>query len=476
MLTAVTMLLITGVLTPLNAARETGISTGWRDTSYEPAPPQHSNVLRSDEGFLDTLARDTWAYLHSEQATAHHLPYSWWSASLPGGDYANPAEIGLYALSSLAAYDLARPWSPSWSATEAELHAILDQLRAWQTGSQAYQPHGPNAYQNSVFHQWYWISWDPPVVGANVGLNQLVPSVDNAWLAASLITIREYARAHGHSALAAKCAAILAGMDFTLWYHPDTHRFSWGDVQNPQGGGQADFYSNENRIINFVARALGQLSAAEFRQSLDTLAGPGGSYSGIVVEKMAWDGSYFIYAAPALFMREMQTTYGRTTITPATQAQIAYAADQGYLVWGLSDCFDVDDGGYVQQGAPPVPSGVNPETRPGLVTPHASGLALTTPLAADALANLQAIAALFPCAYDPPYGFRDSVMANPAAPNYGQCSDRFSALAQAWILLAIVNQENDFIGRTFYRDPGVVRAHVEMYGGSVYLPLVVCAE
>lgn len=90
------------------------------------------------EGFLDTLARDTWAYLHADQATAHHLPYSGWSASLPGGDYANPAEIGLYALSWLAAYDLARPWSPSWSATEAELHAILDQLRAWQTGSQAY--------------------------------------------------------------------------------------------------------------------------------------------------------------------------------------------------------------------------------------------------------------------------------------------------------------------------------------------------
>ncbi len=56
--------------------------------------------------------------------------------------------------------------------------------------------------------------------------------------------------------------------------------------------------------------------------------------------------------------------------------------------------------------------------------------------------------------------------------NYGQCSDRYSALAQAWILLAIANHENDFIGRTFYRDPGVMRAHVEMYGGAVYLPLI----
>ncbi len=435
-------------------------------------PVGSASLATSDEGFLDTLARDTWTYLHAEQATAHHLPHSWWSASLPGGDYANPAEIGLYALAWLAAYDLARPWSPSWSATEAELHAILDQLRAWQTGSQAYQHHGPNAYQNSVFYQWYWISRDPPVVGADAGFNQLTPSVDNAWLAASLITIREYARAHGHSALAGKCAAILADMDFTLWYHPDTHRFSWGAVQNPQGGAQADFYSNENRIINFVARALGQLSAAEFRQSLDALAGPAGSYSGIVVEKMAYDGSYFTYAAPALFMREMNTSYGRATITPATQAQIAYAADRGYPVWGLSDCFDVGAGGYVQQGAPPVPSGVTPETRPGLVTPHASGLALITPLADEALANLQAMATFFPCAYDPAFGLRDSVMANSSAPDYGQCSDRFSALAQEWLFLALVNHDSGFIWRYFYRDPGVVRAHVEMYGGAVYLPLV----
>jgi hypothetical protein len=190
----------------------------------------------SDEDALEAIARDTWAYLHSDPATVNHLPYSWWSPSISGGDYANPAEIGLYALSWLAAYDLGQPWSPSWTERNAEVTAILDQLRAWQTGSQSYQPHGPNAYANSVFYQWYWISWSPPVVGADVGDNHLVPSVDNAWLAASLITIREYAGAHGHAALTQKADAILTDMDFTLWYHPDSHRFSWGAVEDPQGG------------------------------------------------------------------------------------------------------------------------------------------------------------------------------------------------------------------------------------------------
>jgi len=422
---------------------------------------------------LDALAHDTWTYFRSSQTTAHHLPYSWWSPSISGGDYANPAEIGLYALAWLAACDLGRPWSPSWSETEAEVSAILDQLRAWQTGSQAYQPHGPNAYQNSVFYQWYWISWNPPVVGARVGDNHLVPSVDNAWLAAALITIQEYGRAHGHTLLAQKAAAILDDMEFTRWYNAATHRFYWGAVENPQGGGEADYTSNENRIINLIARALGQLDAAEFRLSLEALAGPAGSYDGITVAQMAWDGSYFTYAAPALFIREMDTAYGAATLLPVTQAQIAYARDQGYAAWGLSDCYDVGSGGYVQQGAPPAASPDPPESRPGLVTPHAAGLALITPLATEAITNLQTISSTFACAYAPGYGFRDALMARPADPDYGRCSDRYSALAQEWLFLGLVNHESGFIWRYFYRHPGVLRAHIEMYGGViVYLPLV----
>jgi hypothetical protein len=433
----------------------------------------HSQVTDASV-FLDIVARDTWTYLHSDQATQNHLPYSWWSNSITGGDYANPAEIGLYALSWLAAYDLGRSWSPSWSDVETEVSAILDQLRAWQTGSQSSQPHGPNAYGSSVFYQWYWISWNPPVVGSNTGDNHLVPSVDNAWLAASLITIRGYAEANGHSALAQKADAILDDMDFTLWYHYDTHRFSWGAVEDPQGGALADYYSNENRIINFVARALGQLSAEEFRQSLDALEGPSGTYDNITVEKMAWDGSYFTYAAPALFIRELNTAYGENTVVPATQAQIAYARNQGYNAWGLSDCFDVGNGSYVQQGAPPVPTGVISETRPGLVTSHASGLALITPLASEAITNLQSISTTFDCVYESPFGFRDSVMTHPSAPDYGECSARFSALAQEWLFLAIANHETGFIWRYFYRDPGVLQAHIEMYGGArIHLPLVV---
>lgn len=425
-----------------------------------------------DNGFVDRLSADTWAYLSSEWATTNHLPWSWRSDVIPDGDYANTTEIGFYALSWLVAYDLQRSWSPSWGETEAEVTAVLDQLLAWQTGSQAYQPHGPNAYQDSVFYQWYWISWEPPVVGVNVRRNQLVPSVDNAWLAASLITIREYAQAHDHLNLTQRADAILEKMDFRLWYDDDTHLFYWGHIQNPQGGDLADHYSTESRIINFVARALGHLSREEFLQSLESLAQPPGTYDDITVEKVSWHGAYFLYISPALFIREMETSYGANTITPATEAQIAYARNQGYDAWGLSDCYDVRDGEYVNQGAPPVAMPDPPETRPGLVTPHASGLALITPLASEAISNLQTISDTFPCAYHPVYGFYDSVMADPSATDYGQCSYRFSALAQAWTFLALADYHSGFVWDYFYRHDGVIRAHVEAFGQPrVYLPL-----
>jgi len=458
--------------TPSQAPAATADATIQQSITEEPmdtaSVPQKPTDQASAEGdLLDRLAEDTWAYLSSEWATANHLPCSWRSAEITGGDYANTAEIGLYALSWLAAHDLQRAWSPTWTETEAEVTAVLDQLRAWQTGAQ-------NAYASSVFYQWYWISKEPPVVGEG-DADHVVPSIDNAWLAASLITIREYAETNDYAALAQKAEDILGDMDFTLWYDADTYLFSWGALENPQAGTMADYYSNENRIINFVARALGHLTAEEFRLSLEALEQLPGTYGDITVEKVAWDGSYFTYASPALFIKEMATSYGANTIIPATEAQIAYALDQEeYDAWGLSDCFDVDSGGYVQQGAPPVAMTDPPETRPGLVSPHASALALITPLSAEAITNLQTISDTFECAYDSDYGFLDSVMVDPDASDYDKCSERFSALAQEWIFLSTVNHETGFIWDYFYRDEGVTRAYLEMYRESqVHLPMIV---
>lgn len=431
----------------------------------------YSNTVEPDP-FIDELAKDTFNHLTSDWATSNHLPWSWRSATISGGDFANPAEIGLYALAWLSAYDWQRPWSPTWVETETEITAVLDQLRAWQTDSQPQQPHGPNAYNNSVFYQWYWVEWTPPVVsGSNA--DHLVPSIDNAWLAASLLTIREFSEFHNHATLAQKSDAILSDMDFRLWWHDDTYFFTFGDIEDPQGGVVGDYYSNENRIVNFMARALKHISQKEFKNSLLVLNAPVGIYDTSTVEKTAWDGSYFTYTSPALFIRETSLSYGKNTIDPATEAQIDYAQAEGYDAWGLSDTFDVDDGLYIQQGSPPVAMPDPPETRPGLVTPHASSLALMTSYQPEAKANLQEIASQYACAYDAEYGFRESVMANPSDVDYGHCSARFSSLSQLWLFHGLVNSETGFIWNYFYKDSGVWDASVEMYGSQTYLPAII---
>lgn len=431
--------------------------------------------------FLDDLARVTWAYLSAPWSSHNHLPGSWRLSGVQDqGDYANPAEIGLYALSWLAAYDMGQPWSPTWAQAEAEAGAVVDQLRAWQTGSQAFMPNGDNAYKHSVFYQWYWIGWTPPVVGAPMpaeSKNKLVPSIDNAWLAASLMTIQAYAQTNGHAALAQKAEAVLADMNFDLWFHPDRALYTWGGIEDPQDEQNhwfADTYSDENRIINFVARALGQLSCDEFQSSLKAMTQTPGTYDGISVERVNWDGSYFTYTAPALFIREGQTAYGANTTAPATLAQIRYGQNQGYGAWGFSDCYDVGMGGYVQAGAPPSRVTEN-EQHPGLVAPFAAALALNTPSAGVAAGELESLSTQYTCAFDAGYGFRDSVMTNPADPAYATCSDRFSALGQEWVFLSLADYRTGFIWKYFYRYPGVERTHREMFSPSTacwYVPAV----
>jgi len=306
--------------------------------------------------------------------------------------------------------------------------------------------------------------------------NQYVPSVDNAWLALSLLVIKEYAQAEGWPEVTEEAGRILSRMDFRIWLEPVTHLFShggkWNDVASqweqydPDSGTMTrapdwDYYSNEGRVINFVARALGQISDQEFADSLTALVQNPATYDrgtpdpsdDITVEKVNWDGSYFTYLAPALFIHERNTPYGQDTLDRATEAQIAYAEDNSYTSWGISDCF-APSGDYVERGAPPC---ANCDPDDGLITPHASALALNTSYETDVLPNLQELSDC-PGAYSDDYGFKDSV--------YWGCSDvadRFVTLDQAWIFLSLVNHEKGTIWKYLYRDLGVVTAHKEMY-------------
>src|SRR5690606_26986287 len=107
---------------------------------------------------------------------------------------------------------------------------------------------------------------------------------------------------------------------------------------------------------------------------------------------------------PGLFIHEYETIYWEQSVAPAITAQIRYASNQDYSAWGLSDCFDIDDGGYLQQGSFPAASPNIIETRRGLISAHASALALPTSFRNEASKNLQELVSSYPSSYDEQYG------------------------------------------------------------------------
>lgn len=395
------------------------------------------------EDFVDTLATRTWNYLDS--ATTNHLPWSWMDSLGDGGKYCNPTEIGFYMLCNVGAYELNLI---SWDSAAAEIELTLSHLATWQNGT--------NSHDSSLFYQWYWP--DSLSVGYN-SVDSVVPSVDNAWLAVTLMTIREYADSNDTlpkaDSIQIRCDSILGKLDFLAWYDPTTRRFYHGAYRNPRGGFEWNFYSNENRIINFVARALTQLDRDDFLASLTALGSCGGFYDAIKVRRTNWDGSYFTYTVPALFINEMETCYGDSTIDPATSAQIEYARASSYTTWGISDAYW--DTTYMKLGAPPrcSPDGSDPDS--GIVAPHVSALALITSYDSLAIANLRTLADSFPRLYHHSLGFFDSVRDSTKEPG-----SRFSALGQEYIFLSLMNYRDSLLWTYFYGYAGVQTAHDEL--------------
>jgi hypothetical protein len=230
-----------------------------------------------------------------------------------------------------------------------------------------------------------------------------------------------------------------------------------------------NYYSNENRIVNFMARTLdieydrNQFGKEKFLDSLNSLVTNSATYNGITVNSVNWDGSYFTYVTPALFVREMDTAYGVSTIDKATEAQISYATDKGYAAWGISDCYDVEDRDYVKRGAPPRGSNdPSNDKDDGLITPHVSALALLTGQAENAKANLQKLKSDYPSVYDDRYGFKDSINLDASGPDYKKQSNTICGLDQGWMLMAIGNYLNSTLHKYFHQNPGVTRAYNEM--------------
>lgn len=324
-------------------------------------------------------------------------------------------------------------------------------------------------------------------------IRPFLSSVDNGWLAAALMMV-----GNARPTLRDRARALLEPMDFGFFYVP----FDPIDpVKRPgqfHGGYYVDdrtftaFYgmlNTEPRIVSYIAIARRQVPPEHYYRLFRTLPADRGpqfqvprgevkSYLGVPVFEghyqfrgldfvPSWGGSMFEALMVPLFVPEERWAPGSWGVNHPlyVRAQIEAGLEVlHYGFWGFSpsctpeggyqtygvDSIGADVGGYltyeVPSGSKPNGGSVTGPAREGVVTPHASFLALGA-APREALANLRALTEKFDILG--PQGFHDSVNVTT-----GEVSRCVLSLDQGMILAAIANAlADDAIRRTFSDGP-----------------------
>ncbi|MER7792892.1 glucoamylase family protein [Streptomyces sp. NPDC097640] len=289
-------------------------------------------------------------------------------------------------------------------------------------------------------------------------------SVDNAWLLTGLRIA-----ADASPALRPRIAKLLADADWSYYYTPydpadpvaGPGQLRGGFWPDKPGKGEPTGHhygalNTEPRMASYLGIADGSLPSEHYWHMFRTLLPgmgqeqePEGSYTTIDGVRVwqghytyrgrklvpTWGGSMFEALMVPLFVPEPEwssPSWG-VTHTRYVRSQIEHGMQEAkYGYWGFSPA-SIPEGGYREYGVDAIGMQEDGYNSLGVVTPHASFLAL--PYArTEAIANLKALDADFG-AYDNTYGFRDSVNVTT-----GRVSDFVLALDQGMIAAALAQQ------------------------------------
>jgi putative glucoamylase/uncharacterized protein DUF3131 len=461
------------------------------------ALPAAGASAASSRDTLQRYARDTWSSFVAMTDEQSGLPADSLSADGTRSVQTSTTNIAAYMWSAVVAEKLGLI---SHAETVARLSKTIGTLERMER----YQPSGQ-------YYNWYdhrtgekLTSWPP--TGAKI--TPILSSVDNGWLATGLKVVESSV-----PELAKRAGALYDGMDFGFYYRPDVNRIAF--YYAPETGESPCCYDtvvSESRIASYIGIAKRELPAKEYygawRSFPDTCdwswqetrpVGVTRSYYGVDVFEGAypdagmlvtpsWGGSMFEALMPDLFVPEEQIAPKSWGVNhPATvRAQIYHGLDEAqYGYWGFSPS-NTPEGGYAAYGVDGIgmdpngyPSnedgttidhgfagcpGRDPQPDPppsaftnGVVTPHASFLALRYE-PDKALANLDKLAHDFPKLYGK-WGFRDSVNVGT-----GTVSGSYLSLDQGMIMGAIGNALGGDMLRKAFTTPDVERTLSRVIG------------
>jgi hypothetical protein len=352
------------------------------------------------DGVLREYAADTWRSFTAMLDERTNLP-----ADNIGGDldpatrseYTSPTNIGAYLWSTVVAGELKLI---RHEEVTTRLNATLDTLGRLSR----HEPSG-------MYFNWYDpATGDVVLVWPEDGrkVEPFLSSVDNGWLAAALMVVR-----NAEPSVRDKAQALLSTMDFGYYYNADARGedFPAGLIRGgfypepPEGcsvpgnyrGETPDVYytcnhydilDSEPRIASYIGIALGQIPREHyfgpnrtFPDSCDWSwlkqrpVGEHREYLGVPVYEgtyeyrglrfvPTWGGDVFEALMPDLFVPE--TTWGRNSWGRSHPAYIRGMIEHGmieadYGYWGFSPASN-PFGGYSVYGAPPL--GMDPAGYP----------------------------------------------------------------------------------------------------------------
>lgn len=413
--------------------------------------PQVPDPLRAEQrSYLEKLAHDTWRFFeHVVGPEDNHLPPDNLQLE-PQPTIAHrtsPTNIGLYLLATCCAREF------GWIDTAvllARITATLDTVERMQK----HQGHLFNWYHTQT------LQLLPPAY---------VSSVDSGNLAGHLVAVAQACRAfaaegcQSHEepaleALARRCDALHAGMDFRGLYDPKRHLFHIGlrVEENVLDASYYDLLASESRLLSFLAIAKGDVP----RRHWMALGRPF-LLVGFQPGLKSWSGSMFEYLMPALVMPEPADGLLQVANSAAIAEQQAFGRSLD-MPWGVSEsAYFAQDHSLAYQYSPfGVPRLALRRTPPTdrVVSPYASAMAAVLAPAA-AVANLELLESL---GARGEFGFHDAVDFTTSRQADGQrftVVRNFMAHHQGMSLVALCHVLRAEAPRRWFGSAALVQAH-----------------
>jgi hypothetical protein len=417
----------------------------------------------SDKELLLKIAKDTWQYFENATDKRNHLV----SDHFKVGDfplaatYTSPTNIALDLMGTVAAREL-EIIAPDQAAKRVQNNLkTLEKLEAWK----------------GFFFNFY----ETTQLGVS---RRFVSSLDNGWLAIALVVVRQAFPGE----IAQKATAILDRLHFGEFLDPDTNHLAIGYDLDRQSATPYHYgmLVTEARAMSLYAIGKGDIPQDHwwylYRTAPEAWAWQTQKPKGKMVERdkvsyfqgyyedvkqkfvPSWGGSLFEFLMPTLVIHEQKFAPKGLGLNDKIVSELHrdYALkEKKYPVWGISPA-STSDGRrwmYGEYGVKRLGAKGYPDR--GVVTPHASFLALDA-LPKDAIKNIRK---LLTFNIYGEYGFYDSI----TFPNQ-RVNTQYLALDQGMILIPIANHlKKGVIQEYFHKDP-VGKKVKELLGQEDFFP------